>query len=103
MRKTTIFLVAVAAIVGLAIAPAVFGWGGNHQFSDYYNPSSSPDYFNPSTTRSPDYFNPSNAPANNPFSDYFNPGAGQQNGQFGAYGYSPAYHDPNYSGFNRQW
>lgn len=103
MRKKTTLLSGVAAIVGLAIASKVFGWGGYHQFSDYYNPLSSPDYFNPSASRSPDYYNPSNAPANNPFSDYFNPSAGQQNGQFGAYGYSPAYHDPNYSGYTRQW
>lgn len=103
MRARTTLLTGIAAILGLAIAPEVLAWGGYHQFSDYYNPLSSPDYINPSTSRSPDYFNPANAGANNPFSDYFNPAAGSQNGRFGPYGYSPSYIDPNYSGYTRRW
>lgn len=117
MRKKSTLLASFAAIVGLAITPEALAWGGYHQFNDYFRPSSSPDYINPSTTRSPDYFNPSHAGANkqysdyfnpgaganNPFSDYFNPSALPQNGRFGANGYSPAYSDPNYSGYFRRW
>ena len=102
MRKK-LTLTAVAVISGLVITSEALGWGGYHQFSDYYNPLSSPDYFNPSSSRSPDYFNPNIAGANNPFSDYFNPGASPQNGRSGAYGYSSAYSDPMFRGYVRRW
>jgi hypothetical protein len=101
MRNKLSFL---AVLVGFTLASDALGWGGYHQFSDYYNPSTSPDYVNPSASRSPNYYNPSNAPANNLFSDYFNPSAGPQNGQSGPYGYSPAYYDPsNAGGYSRRW
>jgi hypothetical protein len=104
MLRTTIVFAGLTVVVGLADAPKAPAWGGYHQFSDYYNPASSPDYVNPGTSRSPDYYNPSNARANNPFSDYFNPSAWPQNGQSGPYGYSPSYFDPsNTGGYSRRW